>query len=78
MSADDRIIHTISEITRNKQLRSSSILEEISVGISHAEIGGLIADKWNFPSNLKLAIENHHSPLNTDEIQRTEIFSILS
>ena len=37
MSADDRIIHTISEITRNKQLRSSSILEEISVGISHAE-----------------------------------------
>ncbi len=66
MSVDDKIVHTISEITRNKQLRSSSILEEISVGISHAELGGLIADKWNFPKNLKLAIENHHSPLNVE------------
>lgn len=76
MSADDRIIHTISEITRNKQLRSSSILEEISVGISHAEIGGLIAEKWNFPSNLKLAIENHHSPLNTDDEFKELTYSV--
>lgn len=66
LNADEKIIHTISEITKNKQLRSSSILEEISVGISHAEIGGLIAEKWNFPDDLKLSIANHHSPLNTD------------
>lgn len=76
MSADDRIIHTISEITRNKQLRSSSILEEISVGISHAEIGGLIAEKWNFPASLKLAIENHHSPLNVEGEFKELTFSI--
>jgi len=66
LNADEKIIHTISEITKNKQLRSSSILEEISVGISHAEIGGLIAEKWNFPEELKMPIANHHSPLNTD------------
>jgi putative nucleotidyltransferase with HDIG domain len=65
LSADENIIHTISEITKNKQLRSSSILEEISIGISHAEIGGLIAEKWNFPDDLKMSITNHHSPLNT-------------
>lgn len=76
MSADDKIIHTISEITRNKQLRSSSILEEISVGISHADLGGLIADKWNFPPHLKLAIENHHSPLNVDGEYKELTFSI--
>lgn len=76
MSADDRIIHTISEITRNKQLRSSSILEEISVGISHADLGGLIAEKWNFPLHLKLAIENHHSPLNVDGEFRGLTFSV--
>lgn len=67
LSADEKIIHTISEITKNKQLRSSSILEEISVGISHAEIGGLIAEKWNFPDDLKLPIANHHAPLNSDK-----------
>jgi len=66
LNADKKIIHTISEITKNKQLRSSSILEEISVGISHAEIGGLIAEKWNFPDELKMSIANHHSPLNAD------------
>lgn len=76
MSADDKIIHTISEITRNKQLRSSSILEEISVGISHAEIGGLIAEKWNFPPNLKSAIENHHSPLNVEDDFKGLTFSV--
>lgn len=76
MSADDKIINTISEITRNKQLRSSSILEEISVGISHAELGGLIAEKWNFPSYLRLAIENHHSPLNVEGEFKELTFSV--
>jgi HD-like signal output (HDOD) protein len=66
LSTDEKIIHTISEITKNKQLRSSSILEEISIGISHAEIGGLIAEKWNFPDDLKIPISNHHSPLNSE------------
>lgn len=70
LSTDEAIIHTISEITKNKQLRSSSILEEISIGISHAEIGGLIAEKWNFPDDLKIPISNHHSPLNSEPAYR--------
>lgn len=67
LSADEKIIKTISDITENKQLRSSSILEEISIGISHAEIGELIAEKWNFPDDLRIPIANHHSPLNSDQ-----------
>ncbi|HPX91242.1 MAG TPA: HDOD domain-containing protein [Spirochaetota bacterium] len=76
MSADDKVVHTISEITRDKQLRSSSILEEISVGISHADIGSLIAEKWNFPPHLKNAIENHHSPLNVNGDHRDLTFTV--
>jgi putative nucleotidyltransferase with HDIG domain len=76
MSADDKVVHTISEITRDKQLRSSSILEEISVGISHADIGSLIAEKWNFPPHLKNAIENHHSPLNVNGDDRDLTFTV--
>jgi len=76
LSADESIIHTISEITKNKQLRSSSILEEISIGISHAEIGGLIAEKWNFPDELKMPIANHHSPLNSDPAYRDLTFIV--
>ncbi|HPS59473.1 MAG TPA: HDOD domain-containing protein [Spirochaetota bacterium] len=66
LSADPNIVNIISEITKNKQMRSSSILEEISIGVSHAEIGGLIAHKWNFPADLTRAIEFHHSPLNVE------------
>jgi len=65
LSTDQKIVNTISEITKDKQLRSSSILEEISIGISHADLGGLIAEKWNFPDALKIAITNHHSPMNS-------------
>ena len=66
LSTDEKIINKMSEITKNKQLRSSSILEEITIGISHAEIGALIADKWNFPDELKIPIANHHAPLNNN------------
>ncbi len=76
LSADEKIINTISEITKNKQLRSSTILEEISVGISHAEIGRLIAEKWNFPDDLKMSIADHHSPLNAEPANRDLSFII--
>ncbi len=70
LSADPNVVNIISEITKNKQMRSSSILEEISIGVSHAEIGGLIAHKWNFPADLTKAIEFHHSPLNVESDYR--------
>ncbi|GMO41585.1 MAG: ATP-binding protein [Termitinemataceae bacterium] len=36
--------------------------EDVSAGMNHAEIGGLIAEKWNFPANLVAAIKYHHEP----------------
>jgi putative nucleotidyltransferase with HDIG domain len=36
--------------------------EDLSAGINHAEIGALIAEKWNFPDNLIAAIRYHHHP----------------
>ena len=41
----------------------SSTFEDISSGLNHAEIGALIAEKWNFPENMILAIRYHHNPL---------------
>jgi HD-like signal output (HDOD) protein len=31
--------------------------------MNHAEIGAMIAEKWNFPENLVAAIRYHHTPL---------------
>jgi putative nucleotidyltransferase with HDIG domain len=39
------------------------ILERFSFGLNHAEIGALIARKWNFPEQLVYGIKCHHDPL---------------
>jgi putative nucleotidyltransferase with HDIG domain len=40
-----------------------STFEDLSAGLNHAEIGALIAEKWNFPDSLVNAIRFHHDPL---------------
>ena len=39
-------------------------IEDLSAGLNHAEIGALIAEKWNFPVSLIEAIRFHHEPVN--------------
>ena len=36
--------------------------EEKLFGINHAEIGGKIAEQWNFPEEISSAIRTHHRP----------------
>ena len=38
-----------------------------TLGVTHAEIGGWLAERWNFPSHLVEAISKHHKPLAADE-----------
>ncbi|MDR0663115.1 MAG: HDOD domain-containing protein [Spirochaetaceae bacterium] len=49
---------------------SSVTLEDIRGGMNHAEVGALIAEKWNFPENLVAAIRFHHSPGSAPETYR--------
>ncbi|GHV83047.1 ATP-binding protein [Spirochaetia bacterium] len=37
-------------------------LEDVSAGMNHAEIGGMLAEKWNLPEILVTAIRYHHDP----------------
>jgi len=39
-----------------------STFEDLSAGMNHAELGALIAEKWNFPDKLVAAIRYHHDP----------------
>jgi putative nucleotidyltransferase with HDIG domain len=41
---------------------SQVLFENITGGLNHAEIGALIAEKWNFPESLAMAIRFHHAP----------------
>lgn len=63
LSTDASLADQISRLVKNRRIKTTAILEELSIGISHATIGALIAEKWNFPEELVEAIRHHHSPL---------------
>jgi putative nucleotidyltransferase with HDIG domain len=47
-----------------------STFEDLAAGMNHAEIGALVAEKWNFPPVLVNAIRYHHDPLAAPEEYR--------
>ncbi|MDR0323446.1 MAG: HDOD domain-containing protein [Treponema sp.] len=46
----------------NEKALPSSTFENLSAGMNHAELGAKIAEKWNFPERLIMAIRYHHDP----------------
>jgi HD-like signal output (HDOD) protein len=53
----------IVEIARESDL-SFLEAEESVLGVTHADIGGWLAERWNLPDHLVEAIANHHAPAN--------------
>jgi putative nucleotidyltransferase with HDIG domain len=51
----------IFELVNNKSYSFLEAEEEV-VGINHADLGGRIAEYWNFPSEIRDAIALHHHP----------------
>ena len=61
----------ILELSRNLQMRLARLMEagcdlvsaEVALcGMSHADIGELIMNRWRFPVELIAAVKNHHRP----------------
>jgi putative nucleotidyltransferase with HDIG domain len=55
------LIEHIQNFCSEKSLPVST-LEDLATGMNHAEIGALIAEKWNFPDSLINTIRYHHDP----------------
>ncbi|WP_342632990.1 HDOD domain-containing protein [Leadbettera azotonutricia] len=55
------LLNNIKNFCSEKNLPTSTF-EDLSAGMNHAEIGALIAEKWNFPEGLVAAIRFHHDP----------------
>ncbi len=60
-SVHPNLLEKISRFCSEKEFQSD-IMEELSAGLNHAKIGGMIAEKWNFPESLVDAIKYHHEP----------------
>ncbi|TFH41013.1 MAG: HDOD domain-containing protein [Chrysiogenales bacterium] len=76
LATDLSLVNQISEMVDNRKIRSTTILEELFIGISHSTIGALIAEKWNFPDDLVEAIRFHHTPLDTAILNRDMVMIV--
>lgn len=74
LSANADLTNQIENITVNRQMRTSTALEEVTMGISHSAIGKMIAEKWNFPEYIVEGIAYHHSPMNPEIKNRDAVF----
>lgn len=52
------------------------ILERFSFGLNHADVGALMARKWNFPEQLVHGIRHHHEPLMTPLQYKDVVFCV--
>ncbi len=69
-------INRVVEITGNKQIADTNILEEVTLGISHSTLGSLICKKWKFNEALVKTIEFHHRPHMAPEKFRDLAFTV--
>ncbi len=76
LATDMNLVEKISGIVKERKMITSTVMEEISIGVSHSEIGGLIALKWKFPEYLVDAISYHHAPLSASPDNRDLLFAV--
>jgi len=62
VAVDMKSLQIIADIIKDHSIVTTTVMEEISLGISHSEIGKLIAEKWNLPEFLVELIASHHAP----------------
>ena len=76
LATDMSLVNRIANLVSNRKIVTSTIMEEISIGISHSSIGAMISQKWNFPEYLVETIRHHHAPLNAERNHRDLVFTV--
>jgi putative nucleotidyltransferase with HDIG domain len=70
-----KLLNRIKKFCAERNIPHSTF-ENLSAGMNHAEIGALIAEKWNFPDDLIAVIRCHHDPSSADERYRDLVESV--
>ncbi|MDR1617850.1 MAG: HDOD domain-containing protein [Treponema sp.] len=69
------LLTKIKEFCSEKNLPATTF-EDLSAGMNHAEIGAMIAEKWNFPEGLVMAIRYHHDPVSVPEEYKNLVYTV--
>lgn len=76
LSLDNDVLKKLRSLADFKGIEDTNLLEEMSLGISHATLGAMICRKWNFSEALTNAIEFHHRPHMAPENYKELIYII--
>jgi putative nucleotidyltransferase with HDIG domain len=74
-SLHPELMEQIKKFCKEKEI-PAKLVESFSLGLNHAEVGALIAKKWNFPEQLVAAIRHHHAPMDSNEEHRDVVFTV--
>ena len=74
-SLHPELLDRITKVCKEKGI-PTRLLENFSVGLNHAEVGALIAKKWNFPDQLVNAIRYHHEPTQAAVANRDIVYCV--
>lgn len=69
------LLGKITRLCKEKGI-PKELFEAMTGGLNHAEIGGLIAEKWNFPDALVSAIRYHHEPTKAPKTHREVVDTV--
>ncbi|MGA2974760.1 MAG: HDOD domain-containing protein [Spirochaetia bacterium] len=69
------LLDRITRVCKDKGI-PARMLENFSIGLNHAEVGALIAKKWNFPEQLVTAIRFHQEPLQAPPNARDIVYCV--
>ncbi|HMV76492.1 MAG TPA: HDOD domain-containing protein [Leptospiraceae bacterium] len=69
LSVDRKLAQKV-DFLKGKEKNNSVLLEEVSMGVTHPEIGGLLLRKWGFPEELISVVEFHHKPFLAPDHER--------
>lgn len=70
-----QLLEKITSFCASRNL-PKDFIEDLSAGLNHAEIGGLVAEKWNFPPGLVEAIKYHHEPSECDPEHTDVVYTV--
>jgi len=76
LSVNPNLLSKLKSIAGIKGIDDTTLIEEISLGISHSALGALICKKWNFHESLTKTIETHHRPHRADKELVPQIYTV--
>jgi HD-like signal output (HDOD) protein len=76
LSIEPELTKRIHEIAGTKIIENASLLEEMSLGVSHSTLGSIICEKWKFDESLVNIIKYHHRPHVAPEKHKPYIYIV--